>query len=65
MTVDNWSKLNEVVQNILALGVVGTYLYLVIVGATVPLALVGFTTAILLYFGFKAYKNGTNGNGSK
>jgi hypothetical protein len=62
--MDNWSKLNEIVQNLLALSVVGTYLYLVIVGATVPLALVGFATAVLLYFGFKTYKNGTNGNGS-
>jgi hypothetical protein len=59
---DKWSTLNEIVQNLLAVGIVSTYLYLVIIGATVPLALVGFTTAVLLFFGFKSYKDMTNGS---
>lgn len=51
---DKWSKFNEAVQNLIAMGVVGTYLYLIINNATIPIEMTGIVFAILFYFGFKA-----------
>uniref|UniRef100_A0A6M3JAY1 Holin n=1 Tax=viral metagenome TaxID=1070528 RepID=A0A6M3JAY1_9ZZZZ len=53
---DTWSWLNEIVQNAIALGVVGTYLILVLGGTEAPVELKAFVGAILLFFGFRIYK---------
>jgi len=60
---DNWSKFNEIVQNLLGLAVVGMYLYMAYMGKDVPIELTGFAAAVLIFFGFQAYqsKNGKNG----
>jgi len=58
---DKWTSFNEVVQNLLALAIVATYLYMVLNGKTVPIELTGFTAAILLFFGFKIYKASNGG----
>ena len=59
--MDRWTWGNEVVQNIIALGVVSTYLGLMWMLVEVPTHLIAFVGAILLYFGFKVYKAKTNG----
>ena len=58
---DSWTWLNEVVQNIMGVAVVGTYLYLTIVGRDTPAILETFAAAILIFFGFKVYKASRNG----
>lgn len=58
---DKWSTANEVVQNVLALAVVGVYLYMVLRGMTVPFELTAFAGGVLLFFGFRAYKATNNG----
>lgn len=55
---DYWSKFNEVTQNLIAIAIVGVFIYLVIIGREVPVILDGFATAILLFFGYKNIKNG-------
>jgi hypothetical protein len=55
---DTWSKFNECVQNILALAIVGAYLYMVVTGKPAPIELIGFAGGVLIFFGFKVYKNG-------
>ena len=58
---DRWSRFNEFVQNVLALAVVASYLYMVVNKMQPPIELIGFTGAILIFFGFKAYKSKGNG----
>jgi hypothetical protein len=55
-----WTWLDEIVQNMIGVSVVGTYLYLVIVNRDAPLALEALVAAVLFYYGFKAYRKVKN-----
>ncbi len=57
--MDRWTWGNEVVQNIIALGIVSVYLGLLWRMVEIPVHLIGFVGAVLFYFGFKTYKKGT------
>lgn len=59
---DSWSVFNEVVQNVIALLIVGIYAALIIIGRPTPLELQAFVAAVLAFYGYKAAKNG-KGNG--
>ncbi len=58
--MDRWTKLNEVMQNLIAGGMAGAYLFMTVRGLETPNELKVFVGAILLYFGFKVYRGKQN-----
>ena len=58
---DTWSWANEIVQNIIGIAVVATYLYLVITGSVAPMELKVFAAAVMVFYGFRVYKASQNG----
>lgn len=61
--MDKWTWLNEVVQNLVALAVVGVWLYLVAVVKEVPVSVDLVLGAVLLFLGFQGYQRTKNGGG--
>ncbi len=58
---DTWSKLNEVIQNVIGVSIVGVYLFMVVNSMEAPVELKAFVGAILIYFGFRIHKSKNNG----
>jgi len=54
--MNKWSRIDEIVQNVVGLAVMATYLVMTINGKDIPWHLVAAVTAVLIYYGFKVSK---------